>query len=61
MFALVNEVERVAGVTAEPIETGDHKFVAGPQELQHGRQLRPTVAAAGLTLFPRESLRNLRP
>ena len=32
LLALLDQVEHVAGVAAEPIQPGDDEFVAGPQE-----------------------------
>ena len=46
LLRFVDQIEDVAGVAAEPIEAGDHQLIAGPEELQHGCQLRPTIAAA---------------
>ncbi|KQO49439.1 hypothetical protein ASF24_09895 [Methylobacterium sp. Leaf86] len=46
LLGLVNKVQDISRVAAEPVQTRDHQFVAGPQELKHGRQFGPAISAA---------------
>ena len=46
LFALVDQVEDISRVAAEPIQPGDHQVVAFAEELEHRRQLRAAGAAA---------------
>ncbi len=36
LLDLVDHVEHIAGVATNPVEAGDHQFVAGPEELDDG-------------------------
>jgi hypothetical protein len=46
LFAFMNEIEHVAGITAEPIKAGDYQLVTGPQEIDDGRQFGAALPAA---------------
>ena len=35
LFDFMDEVENIAGITAEPIKAGDHQFVTGSHESKH--------------------------
>ena len=48
LLDLMDDVEHVAGVTPEPVEPGDHEFVADPEESNDGREFSPPVATAAL-------------
>lgn len=51
LLTLVNQVEDVAGIAAEPVEPGHHQFIAWPQEIQNSCQLGASVATASRDLF----------
>jgi hypothetical protein len=46
LIALVHDVEHVACVAPEPVETGDDQFITGPQKLDDGGQFGAALAAA---------------